>query len=737
MMKKYLLIMVNLLVFLASNIVFAVSFSDLTNEHWAYEPIIEMANKGILSGYPDGTFLPNKPITRAEFAKILVLSLNLKDDVYENDVFDDVDSSHWSYDYVRVASNYLSGYTNGSHIYFMPDEQAVREDMAVAIVMATNLQNKQYDLNTLDRFLDKESISESFRKYVSIAVENNLMRGNADGTFNPKGKLTRAEVSQLMLNTTKELEKIEASDLPNNEKENEGLQIIVTNGYNSNMYSEDKVNKVYPARPFHIIEYTYNDQYVDYDDIEEVCYWFDDEKPIRIEPFGEISAIYANSTYKELNVKTIVRGEETTFKYQIEVKLNDVGVLKSYRKDEDGKIYLNVDGVEFESYFEDNLPNPGDVVFLCDSSYGNYMIYMDFSVQDLNERGSVVAQVNDNNIVFNDSSAISISDIYDLHGSLVYIEYNDNEITHIENTLSSNRESFTVQEGDKILWTRVTVGTFVIARKVTQNDTSEKFFRKGNDDINIISYVGAGFRDKYNLSITIDRYLKEDEKLSVEIDCDNKKIELLNNRIDSKEYNISGQEIFDKIYDNKVNPDGKYAKIIISIVNNSSNKVISKELDTFLIKDDEIKIESDIEKEKLLDKDVTIYFDRDIKDYEIVKVNYYLKTGDGSARGSAEKINIIKVDDRTIKLNLEDIKQNIYNLLNDQQLFVITKKGDKYAAANIYDKKEDTYDFIYFDDVNIEIYINVDINIKNQSSGAKYFKTIISVDELAKKYMNF
>ena len=124
-MKKYLLILVSLLVILTSNIVFAVSFSDLTNEHWAYEPIIEMANKGILAGYPDGTFLPNKSITRAEFAKILVLSLDLKDEANKNNFFDDVDSSHWSYDYVRIASNYLSGYTNGSQIYFMPDEQAV------------------------------------------------------------------------------------------------------------------------------------------------------------------------------------------------------------------------------------------------------------------------------------------------------------------------------------------------------------------------------------------------------------------------------------------------------------------------------------------------------------------------------------------------------------------------------------------------------------------------------------
>ena len=115
--------------------------------------------------------MPNKPITRAEFAKILVLSLNLKDEANRNVFFNDVDSSHWSYDYVRVASNYLSGYTNGSQIYFKPDEQAVREDMALAIVMATNLQNKQYSLKTLDIFSDENSISESFKNMLLLQLK--------------------------------------------------------------------------------------------------------------------------------------------------------------------------------------------------------------------------------------------------------------------------------------------------------------------------------------------------------------------------------------------------------------------------------------------------------------------------------------------------------------------------------------------------------------------------------------
>lgn len=197
---------------LLCSVCFAATFNDLTADHWAYMPIKEMADKGILSGYPDGTFRPNGAITRAEFAKILVLSLNLSGSQV-NVEFEDVPSEHWAYSYVKKASDYLSGYTNGVVLRYMPDNKAVREDMTVAIVNAAGLQNADYSLSTLNRFSDKNDISESLKKYVAIAVENGLMKGNDDGTFRPKGNLTRAQVCQLMKNALEYLEKIPVSEI--------------------------------------------------------------------------------------------------------------------------------------------------------------------------------------------------------------------------------------------------------------------------------------------------------------------------------------------------------------------------------------------------------------------------------------------------------------------------------------------------------------------------------------------
>lgn len=209
-MKKSI-ILVTLLLTLISTSVFAATFKDLSSNHWAYGSISEMTKKGILVGYPDGTFAPEKSITRAEFAKILVLTLDL-DENQEKVDFIDVAETHWAYKYVNTASKYLSGYSNGKQILYLPNDEAVREDVAVAVVVAAGLQDAKYNPDTLNKFSDKNFISENLKKYVAIAAENNLMNGNADGTFNPKGKLTRAEVCKLMMNTVEELEKIAIVD---------------------------------------------------------------------------------------------------------------------------------------------------------------------------------------------------------------------------------------------------------------------------------------------------------------------------------------------------------------------------------------------------------------------------------------------------------------------------------------------------------------------------------------------
>lgn len=214
MMKKKFLFLTLVTVILITSSVFAKSFSDVPESHWAYESISLMEQKGILSGYPDGNFLPSKYITKTEFAKILVLSLDVsEEDVatyeYTNELYKgigreyklmDVDNSFWGYEFINLAFSFLPYKTEGNGIFIQPNETINREDVAKAIVLALGVNNTEYDLNILNRFSDVNQISEDKKSYVAIAVEHGIMQGNANGTFNPKGYLTRAEVSKLMMN---------------------------------------------------------------------------------------------------------------------------------------------------------------------------------------------------------------------------------------------------------------------------------------------------------------------------------------------------------------------------------------------------------------------------------------------------------------------------------------------------------------------------------------------------------
>ena len=86
-------------------------FQDITTEHDAYEAIVWAKNRGIISGYADGTFKPNDTITEAQFAKMLSQFLSLKDD--KGDLVKYTSASHWTdgyYDSLATYGTPLNGY---------------------------------------------------------------------------------------------------------------------------------------------------------------------------------------------------------------------------------------------------------------------------------------------------------------------------------------------------------------------------------------------------------------------------------------------------------------------------------------------------------------------------------------------------------------------------------------------------------------------------------------------------
>lgn len=173
-------------------------FSDVPSTHWAFDYIGEMAQRDVISGYPDGRFLPENQVTRAEFAKIMVCAAGLRVNNNNTTSFNDVYTSDWYCPYVECAKDYLTGYSTSAGTIYKPTTPALREDIAVALVKLKGYDISLADESILNMFTDSYSISSSARKYVAVAVERGIVSGYEDNTFRGQATITRAEAATLL-----------------------------------------------------------------------------------------------------------------------------------------------------------------------------------------------------------------------------------------------------------------------------------------------------------------------------------------------------------------------------------------------------------------------------------------------------------------------------------------------------------------------------------------------------------
>ncbi|HIT84764.1 MAG TPA: S-layer homology domain-containing protein [Candidatus Ornithomonoglobus intestinigallinarum] len=177
-------------------------FADVPEHHWAVTYIEEMAENGILAGYPDGNFYPDKKITRAEFAKIMTVAAGMNINMSDTaTIFEDVSADDWFAPYVKRAQYYLSGYTTimveGST--YRPNQLALREDITVAMVKLKGYSVDGVDDSTLQTLItDSNSVSSDAKKYVVVAIQRGLISGYEDGTFRGQSSITRAEAAAIM-----------------------------------------------------------------------------------------------------------------------------------------------------------------------------------------------------------------------------------------------------------------------------------------------------------------------------------------------------------------------------------------------------------------------------------------------------------------------------------------------------------------------------------------------------------
>jgi hypothetical protein len=167
------------------------SFQDVPAGSWEAPFVEELACHGIISGYPDGTFRPSAPVTRAEFVKMLVLALGLQP-LDEATPFQDVPPSSWYGPYVAeaLAAGLVNGLGPGR---FGPMDTLTREQMATLLARALHLTGS----GTL-RFRDAQQIAPWAEAPVAAAVAAGYLDGFPNGTFQPLAPTTRAQAAKVL-----------------------------------------------------------------------------------------------------------------------------------------------------------------------------------------------------------------------------------------------------------------------------------------------------------------------------------------------------------------------------------------------------------------------------------------------------------------------------------------------------------------------------------------------------------
>jgi hypothetical protein len=171
------------------------NLSDYTS-NWA-EPFIKvLIDKNIIVGYPDGTFKPDKPVTRAEFAALLNKAFDLQP-IRESRSFKDVPANYWAAAVIDKAyrSGFLAGYPNGT---FSPSQNIIRIESLVSLTNGSKLQPDSSPDRVNELFADatqipnygRNALLAATQKCISVSVSYPVNKN-----YDPNRIATRADVA--------------------------------------------------------------------------------------------------------------------------------------------------------------------------------------------------------------------------------------------------------------------------------------------------------------------------------------------------------------------------------------------------------------------------------------------------------------------------------------------------------------------------------------------------------------
>lgn len=175
-------------ILIAPTNILAKTFSDVNNNDWFYSVVNELSDKGIISGYEDNTFKPQKSVSYAEFLTLLNNSIGEKQSPdYKN-------SEEWykpTFDYLK-NKGVIANIAN-------PNAEITRNEMAKYLSLGLEkLKNQKIDTTTPASIKDFDSIPNEYKDLVASVVNAGLIKGDENQNFNGSKSLTRAETAVII-----------------------------------------------------------------------------------------------------------------------------------------------------------------------------------------------------------------------------------------------------------------------------------------------------------------------------------------------------------------------------------------------------------------------------------------------------------------------------------------------------------------------------------------------------------
>ena len=158
---------------------------------------MNLSKRGVVAGHEDGTFAPNKSISRAHFAALIANALGLQSE--EEGQFKDTDGQWYE---THIQALYEAGITSGtSTTTFNPNANITRQQAAAMMARILEYVSKKAEQTSELSFKDSEQINKQFAESIAIVNSLGIMNGKEDGTFDPNGNLTRGQMAIILTRT--------------------------------------------------------------------------------------------------------------------------------------------------------------------------------------------------------------------------------------------------------------------------------------------------------------------------------------------------------------------------------------------------------------------------------------------------------------------------------------------------------------------------------------------------------